>query len=266
MLPGFVLSQTLSSSLSDEDLVSKAKNIVDQVKTSARSKDIQFQGLSIMQSRLQLAWLSEVDSRSNGGQLNLPDEIREGLENFVDSLSPVCSNNTVQNRVNHAHCPNGNCQVNFALMPIWGYGCWCNFDGDLTEGRGRPQNRYDEICRDMQLCLRCARFDGKNEGYDCDPITQGYSMGGGPDFLSKCSAGNPDSECAAHTCTCEQQLLSELVGLAFQNPIVVMYEPEYLHSNGFDYENVCPPPIQPIYDMNCCGLYPTDQSAPCNPQ
>jgi hypothetical protein len=65
------------------------------------------------------------------------------------------------------------------------------------------------------------------------------------------------NECAAHTCTCEQQLLSELVGLAFQNPVVVTYEPEFLHSGGsFDYEVACPPPQQPTYDMDCCGLYP----------
>lgn len=261
-IPSFVFSQSETASLSDTELVSKAVDILNKVKATDRTGNVQFDGLSEMQSRLQMAWLLEVDAQSNGGQVTLPTQIREGLESFVDSLTPkdISNNNStssVQNRVNHAHCPNGNCQVNFALQPIWGYGCWCNFDSDLMEGRGRPQNKYDEICRDMQLCLRCARFDGKNEGYECDPITQGYGMGGGPDFTSKCSAGNPDNECAAHTCTCEQQLLSELVSLAFQPaPVTVTYEAEYLHLNGFDYETNCPPPQQPIYDMSCCGLYP----------
>lgn len=245
------MSQSATSSLSDSDLVSKAVDLLDLVKATDRTGKVQFEGLSEMQSRLQMSWLMEVEAQSNGGEVTLPTQIREGLENFVDSLTPK----DIQNR--HAHCPNGNCLVNFPLQPIWGYGCWCNFDSDLMEGRGRPVNRYDEICRDMQLCLRCARFDGKNEGYDCDPITQGYGMGGGPDFSSRCSAGNPDNECAAHTCTCEQQFLSEFVGLSFQLPVVVTYEPEFLHSGGnFDYETACPPPQQPTYDMDCCGLYP----------
>lgn len=252
LIPSFALSQSLTTSLSDSELVSKAVNMVEMVKATDRTGEVRFEGLSPMQSRLQMSWLLEVEAQSNGGDVTLPEQIREGLESFVESLIPK----DVQNRVNHAHCPNGQCNVPFVLGPIWGYGCWCNFDQDLMEGRGRPQNKYDEICRDMQLCLRCARFDGKNEGYECDPITQSYGMQGGPDFASKCSAGNPNDECAAHTCTCEQKLLSELVALAFQNPVVVVYEPEFLHSAGFDYETTCPPPQQPTYDMDCCGLYP----------
>jgi len=250
-IPSFVLSQSLTASLSDSELVSKAVNMVEMVKATDRTGVVRFEGLSPMQSRLQMSWLLEVEARSNGGDVTLPEQVRKGLEGFVESLIPK------ERGYNHDHCPDGNCGVTFGLGPIWGYGCWCNFDQDLMEGRGRPQNKYDEICRDMQLCLRCARFDGKNEGYECDPITQSYGMQGGPDFASRCSAGNPDDECAAHTCTCEQQLLADFVGLAFQtHPVSVVYEPEFKHGAGFDYEATCPPPQQPTHEMDCCGLYP----------
>jgi len=169
----------------------------------------------------------------------------------------------VGDRVNY-HCVDGVCNAPFNLAQIWGYGCWCNFGANMLQGRGTPQNKYDEICRDFELCLRCARWDGKNEGYYCDPATQTYNAVGGPTFIAGCSAGNPNSDCAAHTCMCEQTITSELMDIAFEWPRVTEWTPEFLHDAnprynhavGWDHEAYCPPPQGPNYEAECCGFYP----------
>merc|ERR1711981_1478769 len=73
-----------------------------------------------------------------------------------------------------AFCEGGVCQAPLGLQGIWGYGCWCNFGAALMTGRATPVNKFDEICRDMQLCLRCAVRDSVIDGYGCDPKTKSY--------------------------------------------------------------------------------------------
>ena len=71
-----------------------------------------------------------------------------------------------------SYCPPGGCVVLFDLSKIMGYGCWCNFQDDLSVGSGEPVDKYDELCRSFQLCMRCARWDGKqaakNGGDSCN--------------------------------------------------------------------------------------------------
>ena len=76
------------------------------------------------------------------------------------------NNDNIGFRAGNSLCPGGNCMVSMGLQQIWGYGCWCNFDDNLTEGGGTPVNTFDEICRDFTLCLRCAKYDGKVLSYE----------------------------------------------------------------------------------------------------
>ena len=72
------------------------------------------------------------------------------------------------------NCPSGGCAIPIQLSHIWGYGCWCNFGDELLEGSYHPVNAYDEVCRNLQQCLKCAIKDAQTGDYECDPKTKGY--------------------------------------------------------------------------------------------
>jgi len=155
------------------------------------------------------------------------------------------------------NCPNGICQVTWFLTPIWGFGCWCNFGFSLMAGSGQPVHRADEICRDLQLCLRCAKMDAKDASppYTCDPVTQGYtyqqSAGG---FVTECTlANNAGSQCAVDVCCCEQQFIADLLVEVF-NPSW-SYDASYKHDNGFDPNAECAMGHS-TQETECCGEKP----------
>ena len=118
-------------------------------------------------------------------------------------------------------CGTGGCNVPIMLQPIWGYGCWCNFGENLMQGRGKPQDEYDQICQSMQMCMRCAVMDSAkyedNDGY-CDPLVDSYNATiqwfGSKDqsLMADCSSDN-NYECAAFLCTCELNLINNILGL-----------------------------------------------------
>lgn len=179
---------------------------------------------------------------------------------LLHSLAKMAGNST-GNRANTLTldplCEDGNCQVPFVLEEIWGYGCWCNFGANLMMGHGAPVNSYDAICKDAQLCLRCAKNDGKDGGYDCDPITKKFNNVNGPGFVSECTNANADDDCAGHVCSCETQLIADLLETVFQpHAEREEFDPSVKHSEGFDYEAECPKATGPQYEAECCGLYP----------
>merc|ERR1711988_1844715 len=57
--------------------------------------------------------------------------------------------------------PDKGCNSPISLDGIWGYGCWCNFGEHLLTGGATPVNEFDEICKNLQLCLRCK--DGRRK-------------------------------------------------------------------------------------------------------
>merc|ERR1712048_913272 len=172
---------------------------------------------------LQKAWVAQAEYM-NADRGFLPESVILGLEELLNN----------GNRVNQLHCENGNCTVTMGLDKIWDYGCWCNFGPNLLKGRSQSQNLFDGICKDFQRCLRCA----KKDNFNCDPVTKTYNANSGPDFITACTGGNPDDQCAAHTCMCEQTLIAEILNEAFEQ--TEPYNDQFLHSNGFDYENECP--------------------------
>lgn len=198
--------------------------------------------------QLQRSWVSQAEEKFNQHGF-LPESIVKGLEELA---------NGEKNRVNDLHCEDGNCVVPFGLDRIWNYGCWCNFGEHLMQGHGPPVNTFDAICKDFSRCLKCARFDGKKENFGCDPVVQTYQTGAGPDFVTKCSAGNPDDQCAVYVCSCESTIIAEIMDLAFQpHTPENEYSDEFLHSNGFEYDSMCPVAAVTFDEGNdCCGVYP----------
>lgn len=164
-----------------------------------------------------------------------------------------------------SNCPPGGCTVMFPIQPLTNYGCWCNMKpGDLTKGAGLPQDSFDETCRNFQLCLRCARWDAKQDGtYTCDPVTDGYVGVGSSNFVVDCDAGNP-TDCGAHLCMCYTNFYASLINYLWSPP-AAPYSPSRAHPGNlynpagtFDYDTVCAPDGTGTGgDMDCCGLYPS---------
>jgi len=153
--------------------------------------------------------------------------------------------------------PDKGCNSPVQLDGIWGYGCWCNFGEHLLTGGATPVNEFDEICKNLQLCLRCAKMDGENDGYDCDPKTVEYNiamewLNSDEALFSECEALNQADHCATHCCTCEVDMINSLIGTIWK---MELYEPAYKHSNGFSREENCP--TNPQHTLSaCCGYYP----------
>merc|ERR1719461_23263 len=104
-------------------------------------------------------WINEVANRFESGS-DVPPQIRESLMAMLEHDEENSNSNA---RVNQ-YCSGGVCNVPQNLQPIWNYGCWCNFEKTennrgILSGAGEPLDVYDEICRDYQLCSRCAKRD-----------------------------------------------------------------------------------------------------------
>lgn len=153
------------------------------------------------------------------------------------------------------NCPNDICEVPFDLTAIWNFGCWCNFGSNLMMGNSKPVDEVDKLCRDMQLCLRCARWDAKQVGDVCDPVTQTWTGVSGPNFVFDCVTENAGDKCAQNSCCCEADFLAGLIGLVFQSPPYVQ-DTNFLVSNGFDRDLNCPIGGPGMKEHACCGTYP----------
>lgn len=154
------------------------------------------------------------------------------------------------------------CDISIDLRGIWQYGCWCNFGNSLMNGKGAPVSKHDEACKRMQQCLRCAEIDGVNGGYDCNPRATSYNStygqsNNGNSFNSGCAAVNPDNLCGAHVCTCETQLINDILALVWE---MNAYDPTPRHTDnpfGGDFD-----PSEKCFaepgegEVGCCGSYP----------
>merc|ERR1711981_42233 len=152
--------------------------------------------------------------------------------------------------------PETGCQSPVNLEGIWGYGCWCNFGTELLTGSYQPVNKFDAICKDLQLCLRCAKMDGDNDGYECNPKTKVYNTTfswwpSKESLEGECSKINDGDACGTHCCSCEVDMINELISTIWAMHV---YEPEFKHPQ-FDREANCPTNPQGTL-LDCCGYYP----------
>ena len=132
-------------------------------------------------------------------------------------------------------CGTGGCNVPIMLQPIWGYGCWCNFGENLMQGSGKPQDDYDQICQNMQMCMKCAVID---TGYECDPLVDTYNAtiswfgSKSETLMADCSSDN-SNECASFLCTCELNLINNLLTLLWRG----LWADKSLKHDEFDHES-----------------------------
>ena len=105
----------------------------------------------------------------------LPDHIYEAMvDRMVLGEDRLMAGETTFDR--SVNCPSGKCSIPIQLSHIWGYGCWCNFGDDLLEGSYHPVNAYDEVCRNLQQCLKCSMMDAEEGAYECNPRTKSYNV------------------------------------------------------------------------------------------
>merc|ERR1712046_337912 len=77
------------------------------------------------------------------------------------------------------------------------------------QGNGKPQDDYDQICQNMQMCMKCAVID---TDYECDPLVDTYNAtiswfgSKSETLMADCSSDN-SNECASFLCTCLLNLL-----------------------------------------------------------
>ena len=148
-----------------ETLSSTSKNFAELIKFEEQKENQEFdwEELSDRQMVNELALCIEYTN-------DILDPLQNKLlENIVDKyhetgLLPVEVRGQIVIFVNR-HCRAGRSasssseETPIDLSGIWGYGCWCSFGSEILRGGGQPVNRFDEICRDMTLCLRCAKID-----------------------------------------------------------------------------------------------------------
>jgi len=233
--------------LSDTDLIEHTSalldNYVEAHSSTMNDTAFQFIGMSTQRSRMQIMWYREVVSKYNFHESSsLPTEIRDQIHDFQTYLDTGgAATRTI---------------FGDALSKIWGYGCWCNFDEDVTLGRAQPVDVYDRICRNYQLCMRCARRDGKVSGNTCDPVGQNYVAQNSISSSTGIGCTVSGEECEEHVCNCDQNLLAELLDLLFSGTGEVP-DDSYKHDNGYDFEGNCVASAVTFDDVVCCGEYPT---------
>ena len=173
---------------------------------------------------------------------------------------------------NSNNCPPGGCSVPLDMDQIWNYGCWCNFDDNLTEGKGMPVDEFDKICQKMQLCLRCAEFDNENCFSKNTSYTAGMSLQE-TDLVADCNSQNEGKLCETHLCACEGQFVADIIDLLWLGTNVA--DSSFKHDNGFDVDSECVVVGQnnggngvfgggngglsqnsEVEENNCCGIYP----------
>ena len=177
---------------------------------------------------------------------------------------------------NSNNCPPGGCAVPLEFSQIWNYGCWCNFDDKLTEGKGLAVDDYDSACQKMQLCLRCAEMDSNVCFAQNTSYTAEINLFTPTDLIADCQSQNAGDSCKTHLCACQTQFVSDVLSLLWDASIP-RADSTYKHDNGFSSENECGAigktpiigggaynnmPTEVPTLTECCGLYP--RRAPYN--
>ena len=164
------------------------------------------------------------------------------------------------------NCSDEDCTVPINLAGLWGYGCWCHFGNSLLKGHGDPVNDHDEICMNLQNCLRCIVVDEVQENNDpstpCDPKTANFQLGasffsGQEALVVECENANSGNDCGKFACICEMSFIASLVDKLWEG---YLYDPSYKHDdNGgsWNFEDNCITSVATApKTKECCGNYP----------
>lgn len=158
-------------------------------------------------------------------------------------------------------CAQGGCIIPLSWSDLNGYGCWCNFNDQITQGNGPPVDVWDEICKEVQLCTKCTVIDSNDT---CDLPNTVYDFNPFMDFNTfrldaDCDGTNAGDECAIGLCKCQLQMYNKLHELIIRSnpPKEVL---QFKHEFGFDRQdaNNCPKLSHATQkQLECCGVAPS---------
>ena len=107
-----------------------------------------------------------------------------------------------------------NFMVASLLTNIDGYGCWCYFNDAVGQGKSKPVDQVDELCRMLQFGYECVTVDN---GDDCNPHTEFYNdavMFGLDDIEARCNSMNAAlGQCAIDSCIVEGSFVKNYIAL-----------------------------------------------------
>merc|ERR1712179_604546 len=151
------------------------------------------------------------------------------------------------------------------------YGCWCNFDEDMTnmpgKGRGTPKDDWDESCRQLQEGYRCAMMDAEARGELCEPWNQVYPSPGhalDQSFIRpvcEMVASTTQDQCTIDACIVETFFVDRVAhaiipGAAVGFTNLDRIDDNYMHANGFVPEMECIKHGRGSVEKECCGVHP----------
>jgi len=144
--------------------------------------------------------------------------------------------------------------VRFAFSQLQEYGCWCFLGDQHGNGKGQPQDAFDNICQKLHHGTTCANMiPGCNTlGMQYQIIASSTPDG---DFLLDCTTLNNGDECAEATCYLEAKFMEAFILEGLQGGAPNMNE--YSANNGFDRNRCFTQTGQTPVDYTeiCCGEY-----------
>merc|ERR1739848_147332 len=147
---------------------------------------------------------------------------------------------------------------------FFGYGCWCNFDGDKNNlpgtGRGKPVDEWDEACKNLVDGYECAVKDFE----DCEPWNERFDapgMGFERNIKDYCTKMT-DNKCARAACILETTFINivgetvirnQSAGTADLSSLDAAFYHEHAdQSPNFD-QKTCETIRGPPAEKKCCG-------------
>lgn len=142
------------------------------------------------------------------------------------------------------------------------YGCWCYFDELHGQGKGMPQDPFDQQCQILHHAFKCAKAEiagcnsQEGEGYRTSGVIQ-HSI------EESCNISD-NTECQKAACMMSQYF-SWSMWILFSHVQVVPDYVTYSHAQGVD-TSVCEKQ-EPLDDRNfeCCGSYGDNTKRPFHP-
>lgn len=157
-------------------------------------------------------------------------------------------------------CPGGSgCFIPTSWQDIYGYGCYCNFQSEITKGFGHPVDEHDAACQEMQLCTRCLEINLEENNNLCELATTDYETNPvfnaqNQRFQSNCMGDNSGNECAIGLCQCHMEFLNQIASISGATSSI-----SFKHENNFDRfdQDNCPRTFnaKPA-GQGCCGDSP----------
>lgn len=144
------------------------------------------------------------------------------------------------------------------------YGCWCFFESNHGNGKGKPVDELDTFCKTLHDGYECIITDAADQGQECVPweipynsafgtgIPTGLTMQG---LSDECDTNNPSNSCAQWTCKVEGWFVQQFFLYSANGGVI---NAAYRHENGFDNGPNAGCPISEGHqsEKSCCGNYP----------